>query len=105
MEPKLTLLRTFKERSRLFFLCSGIAAFMAFMLTGMQEWKPVGIVEHLIHVLGVEIFITFGLFGVLGVVWALFAPSWLERILQHGFQKVITVFCVIGVASVLSVAF
>jgi hypothetical protein len=102
---RLVLLRTFKERVRLTFLCSGFAAFMGFMLTEMDKWKPVGVIEHLIHGIGVEIFITFGLFSLLGVVWGLFAPSWLERFLQRGFQKVVAIFCVIGVGSILSVAF
>lgn len=78
---------------------------MGFMLTEMDKWKPVGVAEKVVHGLGVEIFITFGLFSVLGVIWALFAPRWLERFLQRGFQKVIAVFCVIGVATILSVAF
>ena len=102
---RLVLLRTFKERVRLVFLCSGMAAFMGFILSLMNEWKPSGTKEHIVHALGVEIFITFGLFSVLGIVWGLFAPRWLERLLQRGFQKVIAVVFVVAAASILSVSF
>ena len=102
---KLTLLRTFKERVRLIFLGSGIAAFMGFMLTEINKWNPVGIAEHLVHAIAVEIFMTFGLFSLLAVIWGLFAPLWLEQLLRRGFQKVVVVFCVIGVAAVFSVGF
>jgi hypothetical protein len=86
---KLTLLRTFKERVRLVFLGSGIAAFMGFMLTEIHKWNPVGVVEHLVHAVAVEIFMTFGLFSLLAVIWGLFAPLWLERFLRRGFQNLI----------------
>jgi hypothetical protein len=101
----LVLPRTFSERVRLIIIGSGIAAFMGFMLSGIGEWKPVGLAEHVVHALGVEAFFTFGIFGILGVIWGLFAPSWLERVLRQGFHKVIAVFCVIGCASILSVIF
>ena len=101
---KLVLVRTLKERVRLAFFCLGIAAFMGFMLRGMiQEWKPVGIGEHIIHAVGLEIFLTFEMFSIFGVIWGLFAPSWLERLLQWGFQKVVTIICVTGVVSIISV--
>ena len=102
---KLVLLKTFKERVRLTFFCSGFAAFMGFMLVGSHQWKPIGFLEHLVHALGVDIFITFGLFSVLGLIWGVFAPRWLEQFLQRGFQKVIFIFCVIGVGCILSVTF
>ena len=78
---------------------------MVFILSLMNKWKPSGTSEHIVHALGVEIFLTFGLFSILGIVWGLFAPAWLERFLQRGFQKVVAVVCVIAVASILSVLF
>ncbi len=103
MTDKLVLLRTFKERFYLVLFCSAFTAFMAFMLHEMSKWKPVGIIEHLVRFAGVEIFTTFGLFSVLGVIWGLFAPSWLERLLQRMFRKVVGVIGAIGVVSILSV--
>ena len=101
----LVLPRTFGERVRLILVSSGIAAFMAFILSVMSEWKPVGLAEHTVHALGVETFFTFGIFAALGVIWGLFAPTCLERTLKKGFHKVVAVFCVIGCASILSVVF
>jgi hypothetical protein len=70
-----TLLRTFKERVRLVFLGSGIAAFMGFMLTEIDKWNPIGVMEYLFHAATVEIFMTFGLFSLLAVIWGLFTTG------------------------------
>ena len=102
---KLVLVRSFKERTRLSFLCSGFAAFMGFMITEMEKWKPSGFMEHFVHVVGVDIFITFGLFSFVGLIWGLFAPAWLERALQRGYCKVLTIISVIAIGSVCSIVF
>lgn len=87
------------------FLGSGIAAFMGFMLSEMHKWDPVGIIEHLVHAIAVEIFMTFGLFSLLAMIWGLFTPLWLERLLRGGFRKLTMIFTVIGVGTFLSVGF
>lgn len=102
---QLVLLKGFKERVRLVFLGSAVAAFMVFMLSEMSEWHPSGILEHAVHILAVEIFITFGLFGCLALLWGLFAPRWLEGFLTRGFRRVLRVILVIAVASLCSVLF
>ena len=102
---QLVLLKSFKERVRLVFLGPAVAAFMAFMLSEMSKWHPSGVLEHTVHILGVEIFMTFGLFGCLALVWGLFAPRWIEGFLVKGFRKILRVIWVIGVASLCSVLF
>jgi hypothetical protein len=102
---QLVLLRGFKERGRLVFLGSAVAAFMIFMLSEMAKWRPSGFMEQTVHILAVEIFMTFGLFGCLALVWGLFAPRWVEGFLVKGFRRVLRVIWVIGVASLCSVLF
>ena len=79
---ELVLLKGFKARVRLVFLGSAVAAFMAFMISEISKWHPSGFLEHAVHILAVEIFMTFGLFGCLAFVWGLFAPRSVEGFLR-----------------------
>lgn len=103
-ERTLIFVRGFRERTRLIFLGAGVAAFMIFMLCELSKWKPRGPLEGIVYALGDELFITFGLFGLLCMVWGLFAPTWVERLLQRTFWKVTAVIALIGVASLLSIS-
>ena len=102
---KLVLPRTFTERALLTVVCCGFAALMKFIVGEMGNMHPVGFVRHLIRAVGMEAFITFGLFSVLGVIWGLFAPRWLERILERAFWKVLLVIGMLAAGSILLLVF
>jgi hypothetical protein len=99
----LFLPRSFRERFWLVILGGGFAAFMVFIESLMFQWRASGILEHVLHFVADETFITFGLFAAMACLWGLCTPRWIEGFLDRRFKRVLRVITVIAFASVLSV--
>jgi hypothetical protein len=67
-------------------MASPFCAFIGYCL--LTQWPLTGVVDQIIHSLVVDAFFTFAIFAGLGLIWGLFAPNWLARILSQTYGKV-----------------
>jgi hypothetical protein len=101
----LVLPRKLGDRLLLFAFSSVLAVFFALMSFAMRETSTTGWLGSLLHGLAVETMFTFGIFSLLAMVWALFAPRWLESVMAQGFRKVLAIIAVILTATVFTILY
>ena len=106
-EPKdsLILPRKVGDRFLLFVFASVIAGFFTLMSFALRERTATGWLGSLLYGLAVETMFTFAIFSLLGVVWALFTPRWLDSVMAQGFRKVLTVIAVVLAATVFTILY
>jgi hypothetical protein len=62
--------------------CLLVGLMVGSMTYGLFCWKPETPSQRVVQIFASECFATFTLFAVLGFIWSLFAPRWLERLIQ-----------------------
>ena len=59
------------------------------MAYGFISWKPETPNERIVQIIASEGFLTLTIFAILGFIWSLFAPRWLERLIQTIYTKLL----------------
>ena len=75
--------RSVGERILLCILCSFVALVLLVFVYSIFLWKPDTFYERVLKMICAEILYTLCGLILLGFVWGLFAPSWLEKIIER----------------------
>lgn len=98
---KLTLSKNSAERCLAVGVGFWICVFLGVVGYSLHQWQPTASdgLERWALAVAVEIFFTLTLFCVLGVLWAISTPRWLEELLQTAYGKVKLV-CTVSIAGI-----
>ena len=69
--------------------CLVVGGVVGAMTYDFFRWEPEGAAESIVQKVALEGFLILTLFTVLGFIWSLFAPRWLERLIQSAYAKLL----------------
>lgn len=97
---RLILTRGVGDRILVGVLCSIVTFFLSLICFAVEQWKASSSTERFWQHVAFEVFLAFAVFTALGVLWAVFAPRWMERLLQSAYHKVVLTISVVAATSV-----
>ena len=97
---RLILTRSAGDRILVGILCAVLTFFFAAISVGAALWEAKSSEERFWQHVAFEVFLAFGVFTLLGIVWATFAPRWMERLMQSAYHKVVLAILVVAATSV-----
>ncbi len=69
--------------------CLVVGFVVGAMTYGLSSWEAETLGQRIVRVIALESFATLTLFSVLGFIWSLFAPRWLERLIRFVYSKLV----------------
>ena len=69
--------------------CLVVGLMVGGMTYGLFCWKPETPSQRVVQILASESFAILTVFAILGFIWSLFAPRWLERLIQTIIAKLV----------------
>ncbi len=67
--------------------CLIVGLIVGAMTYGLVCWETQTIGQSMVRAISLECFATLTLFSILGIVWSLFAPQWLGRLIRVVYGK------------------
>jgi uncharacterized membrane protein (DUF485 family) len=94
------LTRAIGDRILLGVLCSVVTFFLSLICSAVEQWQASSSTERFWQHVAFEVFLAFAVFTGFGVLWTVFAPRWMERLLQSAYHKVVLTISVVAGTSV-----
>lgn len=104
-KDKLRLSRKLGDRILICIFCSVLIVILGCFALGLHSWKVNTLSDQIIKICIFEIFFSFLLFSILGFLWGLAAPKWLEKILRKQSGKILLFIQSIAVGTILTIIY
>ena len=104
-KSQLILTRAIGDRILVGILCTVVTFFLICICFAVGLWEAQSSEERFWQHVAFEVFLAFGLFTFLGIIWAVFAPNWMERLFQSAYRKVVFTISVVAITSLCTVCY
>lgn len=104
-KEKLILSRRLDDRILLIIFCTILIFIVGGIALAAHTWKVDDLTGQIVKICIIEIFFTFFIFSVLGLMWGLVAPKWLENIIQTQSNKIMLIVKLIIGGTVLTIMY
>ena len=102
---QLVLTRAIGDRILVGVLCFVVTFFLTCICFAVEQWEAKSSEERFWQHVAFEVFFAFGIFTFLGIVWAIFAPRWMERVFQSAYHKVVLTISVVVITSLCTILY
>ena len=97
---RLILTRSIGDRILIGGLCAPMAIFFGAICLSLEGASPANSAQRFGQGAAFEVFFAFATFMALGLLWAAFAPRWIESMLESAYRKVVFTITVLALTSV-----